>query len=114
MIPIRLSPKKNKYNARKTVVDGITFASLGEARRYGHLCILQRSGAIKNLVTHPKFTLEVNGQKICSYIADFIYENVATGEQVVEDFKGRRTPVFSIKKKLMRACNGIEIVEIKK
>jgi hypothetical protein len=115
MIPVRLTPKKkNKYNARKTVVDGITFDSLGEACRYGHLCILLRSGSIRNLVAHPRFTLEVNGQKICSYIADFIYENAVTGVQIVEDYKGKRTPVYSIKKKLMKACHGVEIVEITK
>lgn len=113
MIPVGLAPrqKKNKYNSKKTVVDGITFDSQGEAKRYGQLCILQRAGAIKKLTAHPKFTLEVNGQKICSYIADFMYETSA-GERIIEDFKGVRTKEFIIKKKMMAAIHGINVVEV--
>ena len=48
-----------------------------------------------------RFALEVNGQKICTYIADFRYEKEnANGdwETIVEDAKGVETPEFKLKK----------------
>lgn len=112
MIPVKLGPrKKNKYGARKTVVDGITFDSLGEAKRYGQLSNMQRAGMITGLTTHPVFKIEVNGLKICSYIADFMYETSA-GERIIEDFKGFRTKEFIIKKRMMAAILGINVVEV--
>ena len=36
----------NKYHAIKTTVDGITFDSRAEARRYRELKLLERAGVI--------------------------------------------------------------------
>jgi len=47
---------------------------------------------------------------IGSYRADFTYVN-EDGQPIVEDVKGFRTPVYRLKKKLMRALYGIEILE---
>jgi len=33
---------------------------------------------------------------------------------VVEDVKGVRTPVYLLKKKLLKACHGLDVVEITK
>jgi dsDNA-binding SOS-regulon protein len=56
MIPIRLPAKrKNKYNAKKTVVDGITFHSKKEADRYCELRLLQKAGQISHLELQPVF-----------------------------------------------------------
>ena len=41
--------KPGKYGNKKTVVDGITFASKKEARRYGELILLQKGGLISRL-----------------------------------------------------------------
>lgn len=38
-----------KYHNRKTVIDGITFDSAKEARRYMELKLLERAGEISNL-----------------------------------------------------------------
>lgn len=99
----------HKYRAVPTTVDGIRFDSKGEAMRYGELKLLEQAGVISGLQLQPKFSLEVNGVKLGSYVADFEY--VERGERVVEDFKGVRTPVYQIKKKLVKALHGIDIFE---
>ena len=88
--------------------DGKSFHSKLEAGRYEELVLLQRAGKIKNLQTQVTFRLDVNGDHICNYIADFTYET-EHGKEVVEDTKGVVTPEFQLKKKLMKACLGIEI-----
>jgi len=87
--------RKNKYNAKKTVVDGITFASKVEAKRYGELRLLEKGGEILYLEPHPAFELhaalscrkEPGEGKIGKYIADFKYVNNRTQLWVYEDVK---------------------------
>ncbi len=97
----------NKFGAKKTVVDGITFASKFEADRYITLKYLQMAGEITDLVLQPKFKIykgftDRYGKKRqpIHYLADFQYFEIETGEVVVEDTKGFDTPVFSMKKKM--------------
>ena len=101
-----------KYRAKPTTIDGIRFASKAEARRYQELKLLERAGEIHNLETHPKYTLVVNDQVICTYTADFRYEE--NGEVIVEDVKSRPTMTYSykLKKKLMKAIYNIDIKEV--
>lgn len=40
----RMTRPKNKFNARKKVVDGIEFDSTKEARRYQDLALMQKAG----------------------------------------------------------------------
>lgn len=101
----------SKYHARRTEVDGIVFDSAGEARRWQDLCLLQKAGEIRDLERQVKFKLEVNGVKIATYIADFVYHDCVTGQAVIEDFKGYRTRDFAIKKKLMFALHHIVLLE---
>ena len=49
---------RNKYGARKTVIDGITFDSKREAIRYQELKLLERAGEIKDLELQPKYILQ--------------------------------------------------------
>jgi len=100
----------SKYNARRTEVDGIKFDSLAEARRYGELKLLHAAGEIGQVHDHPFWDIVVNGVKICRYEADFQYTE--NGKLVVEDVKGVKTPMYRLKKKLMKAVHGIEIVEV--
>lgn len=103
----------SKYHNVKTNRDGITFDSRLELRRYDELCLLIRAGEIRHLRVHVLFPLLVNGIKVCAYEADFVYTD-KNGAQVVEDTKSdaTKTPVYSIKKKLMKAVLGIDIVEV--
>lgn len=93
-----------KYHNRKTVIDGITFDSNGEANRYCELKLLQRAGEISDLKLQPKYILQESFKKgkkthrAITYIADFQYQE--NGKTIVEDFKGFETEAFKIKRKL--------------
>ena len=96
----------NKYGNKKFVVDGYTFDSKKEARRYGELKLLVRAGKIKDLVLQPKFELiptirtETETLRKVSYIADFKYIDLESGKVIVEDVKGFKTDVYLLKKRL--------------
>ena len=119
--PTVYNPKRRgsrpKYGNKKVTVQGIKFDSKWESERYLSIKSLELAGRVRNLELQVRFALEVNGQKICTYIADFRYEKEnANGdwETIVEDAKGVETPEFKLKKKLMKACLGIEIFLSKK
>jgi hypothetical protein len=102
----------SKYRNVKTVLDGITFASKREAMRYAELKLLAKAGKITGLECQPRFLLAVNGVKIATYVADFSYHAIGKSEYIVEDAKGMKTPIYKLKAKLMKACHGIDIVEV--
>jgi len=101
--------KLNKYKAVKTVVDGIKFDSKKEARRYGQLKLLVKAGKISELKLQPRFDLIVDGTKCGFYKADFEY--IEEGRRIIEDVKGMLTPIYKLKKKLVKAIYGIDIFE---
>ena len=108
---------RSKYGNKKTTVDGIKFDSKWESQRYLYLKSLERAGRVTNLKLQPRFPIEINGHKICTYIADFEYdmENIdGTWEHVIEDAKGVETPEFKLKKKMMKAVHDIDIFLSKK
>lgn len=105
----RYGPNRGKYGAQPTEVDGIRFASKKEAARYQTLRAVQLAGAISDLRLQVPFPLHVGGQKIGTYLADFVY--VQGGETVVEDVKGVRTPMYRWKARHLRAEYGISIRE---
>ena len=101
---------RSKYNNKKVTINGIKFDSKWESERYLYI-------TVKELELQVRFALEVNGQKICTYIADFRYKKQDMNgiwTEIVEDAKGVETPEFKLKKKLMKACLGIEIYLSKK
>jgi len=99
-----------KYHNKKTTVDGITFHSKKEAARYQELKLLEKAKEISNLKLQVPFVIEVAGRHICKYLADFTYFD-KEGEFFVEDVKGVRTQTYRLKKKLVEALYGIEILE---
>ena len=103
--------RRNKYGAKKITIDGITFDSQREGRRYQDLVLLQRAGRISGLQLQPEYLVEVNSKKIGKYKADFLYFDHDKKEEVVEDCKGFRTPVYRLKKKLVEALYGFKILE---
>ena len=110
---------RSKYGAIRTTIDGITFASKAEARRYAELQILLKSGEITDLKLQPKYPLVFTPRKgadpvnVGSYIADFWYRK-RNKEAVVEDVKGMLTPVYRLKKKMVEAIYSIKIVEVRR
>lgn len=102
--------RRNKFNAVKVTVDGETFDSKREAELYHQFEMLERAGAISELIRQPKFDLIVDGIKIASYRADWSY--IEKGARHVVDVKSEATAKkrdFVIIRKLMRACHGIEV-----
>lgn len=108
---------RNKFNARKTVVDGITFDSAREARRYQELKLMERAGEIIGLRRQVRFELipafDCGGKhyRPATYIADFVYTDCKTSAEVVEDCKGYRTGVYRLKAKLFAHRYGVSILE---
>lgn len=74
------------------------------------LRMLEKHGSISGLKTQARFPIVVNGVDCGSYLADFTYRK--DGKEVVEDFKGMKTQLYSLKKKLVEAIHEIEIIEI--
>lgn len=103
-----------KYGNRKTTVDGVTFDSLAESRRYQELQIMQRAGLISRLTCQPAFELAPafthNGkrERAITYVADFQYAEIASMLVVVEDVKSpaTRTALYKLKRKLFLAKYG--------
>lgn len=107
----------NKYNSKKVIVDGITFDSKKESRRYTGLKILEAAGEISDLTLQPEFVLlppqYVDGkcaERAVKYKADFMYTE--NGKTVVEDTKGFKTKDYVIKRKLMLYIHGIRVREV--
>ncbi|MEW6212721.1 MAG: DUF1064 domain-containing protein [Acidobacteriota bacterium] len=101
----------SKFKNRHVRLDGYTFDSQREADRYGELILLAKAGKISRLLIHERHPITVNGHLVAIYESDFTYLN-EHGRKVIEDVKGVRTEVYKIKRALMKATLGIEIVEI--
>ena len=106
------APKKRpKYGNRKVEIDGMKFDSQHEADVYfGTLLPSWKCGAYKLLVRQVPFDLPGG----IRYIADFVTVSV-DGHVSVIDAKSEATKknrVYINKKKQMKACWGIEIMEV--
>lgn len=110
----------NKYRNKKVTIDGITFDSIKESKRYQELKLLERANEITELKLQVPFILldsyVLNGKKHqgIKYIADFVYIDIRTRKYVVEDVKSSatKTQVYKLKKKLFEQKYGIEIKEV--
>jgi len=114
--------KRSKYGNKKVTLDGHTFDSAKEMRRYSVLKLMQQAGEIENLCLQPRFdftrpdmTIEYEGGRVAAFVADFSYNEVKTGALVVEDVKSeitREIALYRLKKAMMRAFFGIEVQEV--
>lgn len=105
---------RRKYGNQKVVIDDIPFDSQKEGVRYWELKQMRNNGEIRDLECHPVYRFETNGVRIGRYIADFRYRVVATGETIVEDVKSdaTKTTAYRLRKRLMKAFHGIDVVEV--
>lgn len=96
-------PKRNKFNARKHICDGLTFDSGKERDRYLELKLLTKAGTIGAVACHVPFELFVNGIRIGKYTPDFVYSDC--GQAVAEDVKSRatKTTAYRLRVKLFKA-----------
>jgi len=85
------------------------FMSKVEFERGMTLLVLLAAGTIERLRFQHKFDLEVNGRKICAYVADASYYE--GGQFVVEDSKPIRfmDKTAEIKIKLFEAVYGVTV-----
>ena len=129
------STRSSKYGNRKTAVDGITFDSQKEARRFQYLKWAEGQGLIYQLRLQQDFTLQEafttsdgKRHRAIRYKADFTYKIgppqsryvvedhwlvLPPGTLVIEDVKsnGTRTKEYNMKKKMM-AEKGHTIYEV--
>lgn len=116
---------RNKYGAKRVGAH----ASKREHYRAQELRLMERAGLISDLREQVPYVLipaqygecgkDFKGrtsrillERACSYIADFVYTDTATGQTIVEDTKGFRTKEYIIKRKLMLHVHGIRIKEV--
>lgn len=121
---------RSKYHNNKITLGGETYDSMKEYYRYLDLVMLQKAGEIKDLRRQVKYvlleaqrepdTIGARGgkkkgkllEREVAYIADFVYIDAKTGETVVEDTKGMKTPEYIIKRKMMLYFHHIKIKEV--
>jgi len=88
-------------------VDGITFDSKAEAKRYRDLKILQAGGHVEMFLRQTIFHLPGNTKYTCDF---FVFW--ANGKVTIEDVKGMRTAAYIRAKKQVEAAYPIKITEI--
>lgn len=116
---------RNKYGAKPEYVNGHRFASGREANRYRQLLLMETAGEIADLELQPKFPFEINGRPVliksagypngrrASYTADFKYRDRKHGyRETVEDAKGADTSASRLRRAIVAAQYGVEIVLI--
>lgn len=104
--------KRHKYGAEPVEIDGHKFPSKKEAGRY---LILRRDkalGLIKKLRLQVRYELNEGGTHSLVYVADFVYIDVNSKIEIVEDAKGYRTREYKKKKQLMLQIHKIKIKEV--
>lgn len=124
--------RKAKYNNKKAELDGITFDSTKEMKRYIVLKKAQEEGIISDLMLQVKFELipavrekyikhlktkdkecERTIQLPITYTCDFQY--IKNGETIIEDVKASPKMLpkdFVLKEKMMFALKGIKIKRV--
>lgn len=105
--------KRQKYNAKRVLLDGICFDSKAERDYYAALKIRERAGEVTDVELQRPYALTVNGVLVATYRADFVFWDIPLRRRRVVDVKGVATPVFRLKQKLMRACHSIDIEVVK-
>jgi hypothetical protein len=109
--------RRNKFNAVRTVVDGIPFDSKKEATYWSLLRLRERAGAIRNLERQTVHELHApNGEVLGVYRDDFSYEELVAGRwrRFTVDVKSKatRTALYRWKRKHMMAEHGIRVHEV--
>ena len=108
--------KRNKYNAQKTMYNGVMYDSKLEAKLAGNLDVMKKRGSGKDKITDIQrqvaFSFDHNGVHICKYVCDFVV-TYADGRKEHLDAKGVEMREGRIKSKLMLAFYGITVKLVK-
>lgn len=111
-------PRRGRFpvsekSARTTA--GIVFDSKGEAARYTQLKLLERAGLVSDVQVQPSWDVMIEGQKFCTYTADFSYLCKERGRPVIEDVKSSGTQkdaAYRLRKRAAELAFGIKIDEV--
>lgn len=98
---------RHKFNAKKTELDGITFPSKKEAKRYKELKMLKDSSEVLFYLRQVPFHLPGNVRYVCDFMVFW-----SNGEITIEDVKGMKTDMYIVKKKILEDTYPIHITEI--
>lgn len=109
--------KRRKYGNVPCTVGAEKYRSQKERDRHQELKLLEKAGRITGLrrevafVLAPAVTIQGRRRPSLRYLADFVYVGGGPPVMIVEDCKGVRTEGYRIKRHLMKAVHGIEILE---
>lgn len=106
---------RSRFPAEPQVIDGIAFPSKKEATRFALLRLRERAGEINNLTCHPKFKVEIRGRHLCTYTADFQYDDLIDGHPVIEEIKSsgtRKDPYYRLRRKAAELYHDIAVTEV--
>lgn len=104
MVLVRIN-RKSKYGNIPKVFLGKVYDSQNEALFARDLELRKKAKDIKDYERQVSFSIGINNEHICYYIADFVVTNNNGSKDVVE-IKGFETEVFKIKWRLMKAVWG--------
>jgi Protein of unknown function (DUF1064) len=111
--------KPSKYRNVKVVIDGEKFDSKREAQHWQALKLREKAGEITDIKRQVPFSLMCptpgDDEEVCRYFADFTYRDVVHGRPMqlhVVDAKGKRTPMYQLKKKWLKIQDGVTIEEV--
>jgi len=99
-----------RRRAKPVYLNGELYDSTTEFHRFLQLQQRLNKGEISDLRKQVTYSLDVEGEHIADYIADFVYTE--NGQTIVEDTKSLYTsknPVFQIKRKLMHAIYKVRV-----
>lgn len=111
---LKKGSKPSKYKNIRTQYGGFTYDSKKEAAYAQFLDLSKRASDPKFKVSkferQVRYPIEIRGIKVCTYVLDFkVFFEDGHIEHI--DVKGVKTDVYRIKKKLMKALHGFDIIE---
>lgn len=118
---LQAKPKgiKRVKGAKPCFYNGIRFDSKLESRHYSKLLLREKAGEIRNIEIQVPIVLMGHCGPIKTktgldmlYVADFVFVDCASGEEIVADAKGFQTDISKIKLAIL-AAQGIDVVLLK-
>lgn len=101
----------NKYGARRTRKGRNIYDSAKEADRGAALLLEQHAGLIADLRRQVNIEIYLDGVRVLTYKADFVYREVSSGQIIIEDPKGARTRLYQLKKSMIEGLSPLRIRE---
>lgn len=108
-------PKKRACASGRCGAARLQYCASGrEAKRLRELILMQRAGTITGLRCQPRYSCDVNGLHVCTYVADFAYTMAGPHEYgpVIEDVKGdvrHQDTSSAVRRKLAEALHAIVV-----